>query len=124
MDVQEHLVKCGIMLRPLGPKPIQHTTAERPKEKVFGVAGGLQTSITQDAPQMLQSPEYPAASYLMRGYSFAGRNPVPSSERPMTNRKKEKTKRKRTQKRIGQYEAVPLPPPGHGVTRRGTSDAH
>ena len=29
MDVQEHLVKCGIMLRPLGPKPIQNTNAEK-----------------------------------------------------------------------------------------------
>ena len=33
--------------------PIQHTNAKKQEEKLFGVAGGSQTSTSQDAPQML-----------------------------------------------------------------------
>ena len=78
----------------LKPKPIQHTTAQRPNAKPFGAAGRWQTSTNRDAPEM--------SNRAQRAFSHC------KFGRTERYRKKVVATSKHAQKRIGQDGAVPL----------------
>ena len=118
-DALEHIVNSGIILRPLRPTPIRNTSTQAEREAFLGgwrQTGTRRTCRTEDRIR----------SGLSADKGTFSREEKPCTKFGTTERdigRKEVTKNKNTEKRIGQDGAVLLPPPD-GVTGDCTIDAY